>query len=913
MSAPGQHFDHAGAGSLNVNQGSGTQNNSSIAGGSHHQQYNAQHMRIENHAPVERAESPLLPCAILPFRRDPDYVPSPAVSDQLREKLSIPGARVALVGIGGVGKSLLAIEHANQVRERSEETWVFWLHASNATRFRQSIQHVVDQLRIPSRGASGQNVFALFESWLRDRKQGPWVLIIDNADDTDFLHQLPSMTDNVTDDPSPGSDRRTCLDYLPNDTGVILFTSRNQKAATTLVDFSDIIEIGQMDEEQAVLLLERKLGVSDDREVSLELVHALDFIPLAITQAAAYIQQRRPRVSKRSFLESLRQSEASEMSLLNRDHGNLRRDKDASNSIILTWQVSFEHIRATHPSAADLLSLMSICDRQAIPDVLLKMPRKMHSLREQKRRQSDVYEWQRGISPAKETHLTVSEEEEFEDIGKFEEAAEFEDNIAMLRGYSFIHATTDPATFEMHRLVQRATQVWLKSRDELAVWQEHFVLSLNSVFPPSDHFETGPTCERLIPHLDSAMTLQLATRDAEVDRADLADKAARYHIRRFRLKRAEDLSTASVDATRTHLGRNHHRTVQHMQTLRAVYVMQKRLKEADALLVDIFRLHQTTPDRHWPTFVGSLLDFAKISHRQGRWMEAERILVGLLDLQNRMPEHADPYGLVMHALSEVYLAQGRGVEAEKLLLKRVQTQKISLGEEHQATLQSECELAGMYTGQGRSQEAEQLYQHILKSQKRVLGEHHQDTLFTASQLAHVYFSQGRWTESEQLCEDAIQAQTNDIEVAHPGAMSSLTTLAATRMKQGRLEEAERLVQRAFEAAKRVHGAENPKTLLFMQILGTNKMMRNPDLSSLFLLDECAMLSSRVRGWSHPKTCQLRDQVEDGIRDLAVRGHVEAAAEKDKLLHLDRNIASVKENCTVHSQSQSNTAGASDGS
>ena len=44
-----------------------------------------------------------LPCAIIPFRRDPDYVPRTTLIDQIRQKLSSPEARIALVGLGGVG------------------------------------------------------------------------------------------------------------------------------------------------------------------------------------------------------------------------------------------------------------------------------------------------------------------------------------------------------------------------------------------------------------------------------------------------------------------------------------------------------------------------------------------------------------------------------------------------------------------------------------------------------------------------------------------------------------------------------------------------------------------------------------------------------------------------------------------
>ena len=50
-----------------------------------------------------QAETPPPPLVFVPFRRDPDYVPRAAIMEKIHEKLSVPEARVALVGLGGVG------------------------------------------------------------------------------------------------------------------------------------------------------------------------------------------------------------------------------------------------------------------------------------------------------------------------------------------------------------------------------------------------------------------------------------------------------------------------------------------------------------------------------------------------------------------------------------------------------------------------------------------------------------------------------------------------------------------------------------------------------------------------------------------------------------------------------------------
>jgi hypothetical protein len=116
-----------------------------------------------------------------------------------------------------------------------------------------------------------------------------------------------------------------------------------------------------------------------DVDVAADLVKVLDLIPLAISQAAAYIQKRAPRSSVQQYLDDFRKSEGKRARLLSRALGDLRRDLrqdgGASNAILTTWQVTFDHVRSERPSAADLLSLMSFFDRQGIPESLLKRAR----------------------------------------------------------------------------------------------------------------------------------------------------------------------------------------------------------------------------------------------------------------------------------------------------------------------------------------------------------------------------------------------------------------------------------------------------------------------------------------------------------------------------------------------------------
>ncbi|KAJ5781257.1 hypothetical protein N7457_006417 [Penicillium paradoxum] len=88
------------------------------------------------------------PLSTVPFRRDSDFVDRGTLLDEIYEKGNTPSARIALVGLGCVG-----------IREKSPDTWVFWIHAANAGRFEQGFREIADRVKIPNRKNQAANVF----------------------------------------------------------------------------------------------------------------------------------------------------------------------------------------------------------------------------------------------------------------------------------------------------------------------------------------------------------------------------------------------------------------------------------------------------------------------------------------------------------------------------------------------------------------------------------------------------------------------------------------------------------------------------------------------------------------------------------------------------------------------------------
>ncbi|KAF2818128.1 hypothetical protein CC86DRAFT_450642 [Ophiobolus disseminans] len=500
---------------------------------------------INNHF-HDRPETPPQPSCFVPFRRDPDYVDRGTLLDQVRERCAEPASRVALVGLGGVGKSQLAIEHCYRTTEQSPETWVFWAHASNPARLEQSFREIADYVKIRGRKDAQADVLKLVHDWLRNEKNGRWLLVLDNADDSGVLSPTDGCTDDSGGSANTGTSglQRHLSEYLPPSRhGSVLVTSRTRRAAMQIVEDNDVMPIEPMHDAAAHALLYKKLGDKVDRSNGItELAAALEYMPLALVQAAAYIRERAPRSSVRQYLAEYRESDSRKTSLLNHAASHLRRDKAASNSVLLTWQISFDHICSSRRSAADLLSLMSFFDRQGIQEALLRNP------------------------------------------GRITNDDNFENDVLTLRDYSFITVTKETNAFEMHNLVQLATRTWLENQGQLNRWQERFISNLCAEMPTGQH-ENWQKCQALFPHARAALAQRPQDKDSLKEWALLLYKAAWYASERGNLAGdAEHMSKISMEVRQEVFGREHPETLTSMSNLAGVLESQGKYEDAEAVL-----------------------------------------------------------------------------------------------------------------------------------------------------------------------------------------------------------------------------------------------------------------------------------------------------------------------------------------
>ncbi|TIA27933.1 hypothetical protein D6C78_10968, partial [Aureobasidium pullulans] len=589
------------------------------------------------------------PSCFVPYRRDPDFVDRGTLLDQLRKRRAAPASRVALTGLGGVGKSQIAIEHCYRTAEQSPGTWVFWAHASNTARLEQSFREIADQVRVRGRKDPKADVFKLVHDWLRD-KSGQWLLVLDNADDATVLSPPPSdgktwSEDNITDGGTRGDGSSSALQqplsrYLPpSKHGSVLLTSRTRRAALEIVDDdSDILPIEPMHDATAHALLCKKLGDKVDRSDGIaELAAVLEYMPLALVQAAAFIRERAPRSSVQQYLAEYRESDSRKTSLLNRAAGHLRRDKAASNSVLLTWQISFEHIRSSRRSAADLLSLMAFFDRQGIQESLLRNP------------------------------------------GSTADNDSFEDDVFTLRDYSFITVTMEANIFEMHNLVQLATRTWLENQGQLHRWQGRSISNLCAEMPTAQH-ENWQKCHVLFPHARAASEKRPQDKDSLKEWAHLLYKASWYACAQGKAGDAEHMSTLSMEVRQEVFGEENAETLSSMDMIGRARELGGRYKEAEAMNRQTLALRETVLGREHSSTLTSMSNLAGVLNRQGKYEEAEAMNRQTLALKETVLGREHPSTLTsMSNLALLLESQGKYEEAEAMNRQTLALKETVLG------------------------------------------------------------------------------------------------------------------------------------------------------------------------------------------------------------------------------------------
>ena len=635
------------------------------------------------------------------------------------------------------------------------------------TRFEQSYRDTANVLKLPGSDDPQVDVLQLLSRWLADEGNGPWLLILDNADDANmFSYAIPQPANQQKLD----SFKQPLLAYIPQTTnGSILVTSRNTDSAYKLTgDHRCIIQVGPLDTSEGLSLLKTKLTDEHPVAISQELLTALDHIPLAITQAAAFISKGAPRMNISRYLDLFNESEGNRSNLLDIDAGDLRRDAEVPNAVITTWQISFNQVRRENPFAADVLSLMSVLNRQDIPQ-----------------------------------HLLLKENDN---------RILLETALTLLLGFSLIIAESGGDSFAMHRLVQLATKKWLESHSEIVKWNQEALHLLLGAFPDND-YQRWKLCEALFPHIEAVLSCSFNSE------TDLLDKASLLHgLSRYLWKKGDyQLARSKVEQALVIRKRFLHKTNEDLLEATGFYGTvldsQGKYDEAESIHREVLQLWEDTFGQTHPSMLTSMNNLALALLNQEKCSEAEVIYRKTLKLKEEAlgEKHLSTL-ITMNNLAESLSDQGKFDEAIVIHRQVLQAREELLSQKHPDTLASMNNLAVVFDRQGMHEEAEAMYRQILELQQELLGQKHPDTLTIMGNLAGILGRQGKHDEAEAMHQEELQLCEEVLGEEHPSTLTSRDNLAVVFCSQGKYNEAEKIYRQTLQIKKEWFGEKHLLTI-----------------------------------------------------------------------------------------------------
>ena len=683
---------------------------------------------------------------MVPFGRNQDFVGRESVLAQLLERIP-PSAdeddcqRTAIEGLGGIGKTQIALEAAFRVRDE-QDCSVFWVPAVDATSFENAYREIGRKLEVKGIDEDKADVMAMIKAALSCESAGSWLLVVDNADDTELL--------------------RTLIDYLPfNYSGSILFTTRNHETSVELdIAEESIITTIEMNEAEALQLLRRNLKESQlqDTTSMTSLLDFLAYLPLAIRQASAYLAKTRMSIAK--YLGHCQSSNKRLIELLSKDFQDRGRYKTIRNAVATTWLVSFEQISHDNPLAAAFLKFMSFMAEKDIPRTLLPA--------------GDELEVDEAIGTLKAYAFITERGQTAYDMHRLVRLA--------MRNWLEERELEKQVSSTMQRLDQVFPFPQHENRDLWLRYLPHVLAALEFRDVCTDQTIEGHLLEKVGEthrilgkyqqaeqmYQQTAKLMETALGREHPNTLQSMNNLAVVLDIQGKYEEAKQMHQQTLKLMETVLGREHPNTLVSMGNLALALGSQGKYPEAEKMHRQEWMLCQKVLGREHPNTLRSINNLALVLDSQGKYEEAEQMHRQTLKLMETVLGREHPNTLdSMSNLARVLGRQGKYSEAGQMHWQTLKLRETVLGREHPNTFDSMNALANVLNNQGRHEDAEKNQRRALEGYRRVLGQEHPRTLESMGNLAIVLETQGKYAEAEQMYRQALELMERGLGNEHP--------------------------------------------------------------------------------------------------------------------------------------------------
>ena len=715
---------------------------------------------------VSATEAPRFPGELppvwnVPFHPNPFFTGRDRLLTELQARLTAAGLAVrwvVLTGLGGVGKTSVAVEYL--YRQRGNYDLVWWVNGEQQASLFADLAALAGQLGLAT-DATQEAQMAALRGWLEHRQR--WLLVLDNVEDPQQVVEL-----------------------LPRSaSGQVLITSRAGIGWERLASVLPVEVLAPAD--AAGLLLSRagETGAAAEAAAS-TLAATLGGLPLALEQAGAYVAAT-GTITLASYAE-LFATRALEL---------LRREQPLGyqHTAATTWSLALQRLEQTDPTAVDLLALVAFLGPDDLPQPLL-VDHPQHLPQPLARAASDPlaladaiaalrrYSLLRVIGDGLYVHRLLQAVVRA-GLGTQSERAWTAAAVRLLCD-GFPADSGEVANWpKCGRLLPHARAVAdhgqrLEVEPEACLYLQdraaHYLWSRGQYRQAQTLHHQTLTARQRVLGTDHPNTLQSLYALALTSR-NLGD-----------LHGARQLFEQALAGRRRVLGDEHPDTLWAMNSLAVTRQGLGELQGAQALHRQTLAARRRVLGNDHPDTLRSMSSLARLCRELGDLQGAQELHEQALAGYRRVLGDDHPQTLEsMNNLAVTRRAIGDLHGAQQLHEQALAGYRRMLGDEHPNTLWVLNSLAVTCRAIGDLHDAQELHEQTLAARRRVLGDDHPQTLESISNLAVIRRELSDLRGAEELHEQALAARRRLLGDDHPNTRWSMTKLASLRQELERLQ------------------------------------------------------------------------------------------------------------------------------
>lgn len=623
-----------------------------------------------------------------------------------------------------MGKTQICLQLAYMIEEDDAQSSVFWLPAFSNSAYDRACKSLVKELHL-SRN-DGEDSKELFRQYLNSHDIGRWLLILDNADSEEVIFGDESVSG--------------LFSYLPQRRkGQILLTTRSKMIATQFAK-KNILSVEEMMHEDARVLLQSSLEheelAEDNSEVD-KLLSELTYLPLAISQAVAYINATDITIAE--YLKEWKRSYRSIMRMM-RSWDKTLDEEQKRCAVATTWLISYNQLQKQSPAAVKLIHFIMWIEPHAVP-------------------------------------LTILPE-----VG----AEERDVAVGVLKSYQFLRERSIPEVFDVHTLTHAAMQFWAEDQ-RLDVDDKADVLHHLAKISGTVNWDEQEIWRAHLPHvlhvfksykeINPGIITQLGTWVADCLMMDSQTSKGFSIIN-------ETYSVKTLRQGMDHIDWSSS-AYSHADVSAAIDQIQDTLAVLGLDTSSIINATSENDGNSQATQAG-LADI----NRSDMQLEESIELLGSSVKTKEMTLSTDKLSQFrqQHCLAAIYQANGQNEEAIALLEHNIKIWRERLKEDHPDLLSSQQSLAKAYLEIGEAAQAVAMLRGVMNIREAKLDDTHPEMLATLSLMARAYDANNEIDGNIEMLEKIVDFHAKTLDNAHPERLLSQLQLAQAYKRNAQFEK-----------------------------------------------------------------------------------------------------------------------------